>query len=144
MLVMTTSVAMAQRSNHDRRGHHDGHMAQLMEEFSAQQIAQLETKKLVLALDLSELQQSQMLEVQSQIAEDRKAAHAEMKALKESDQIKKPTTEEKFAKMDQALTKKIEVKQQIKQILNEEQYEKWEQMHHQKRRSNKVRRGKRK
>ena len=132
-LIMTTTAAFAQRPDRGRHGHQKDQMAQLMEDFSAEQLAQLETKKLTLALDLNESQQAQMLEVQSTIAEDRKAAHAKMKALKESDEYKKPTADEKFAKMDEALSKKIEVKKQIKQILTTDQYEKWEKMNHQKR-----------
>ena len=91
MLVMTTTAAFAQRPNHGRNGQKKAQMAQLMEELSAQQLAELETKKLTLALDLNDAQQTQMLAVQTEIAQDRKAAHTKMKALKESDEIKKPT-----------------------------------------------------
>ena len=143
MLVMTTTAAFAQRPNHGRNGQKKAQMAQLMEELSAQQLAELETKKLTLALDLNDAQQTQMLAVQTEIAQDRKAAHARMKALKESDEIKKPTAEEKFQKMSEGLDKKIEIKQQIKQILTADQYKKWEKMQHHKKQSRKAHRGKR-
>lgn len=146
VLVMTSSLAIAQRPNegrHHRHGPQKGPMAELMQEFTAEQIAQLETKKLTLVLDLNQSQQSQMLALQTEIAADKKAKHAERKALKESYEIKKPTSEEVFAKMDEALSKKIEVKQKVKQILNNDQYERWQQMHHQKKKARKAHRGKR-
>ena len=128
LLVMTTTAAFAQRPNHGRQGPRHAQMAQLFEEFSAEQIAELETKKLTLALDLNESQQTQMLAVQTEIAQDKKAAHAKMQELKESEEIKKPTAEERFERMNEGLDKKIAIKQQIKQILTADQYEKWEKM----------------
>ncbi|MDC7997525.1 hypothetical protein [Gilvibacter sediminis] len=143
MLALTTSAAFAQRGHRGPNPQH-GPQAEMLKDFSAEQLAQLETKKLTLALDLDADQQLAMLEVQTKIAQDKKAMMEAAKARKEADEIKKLTSEQRFEKMDAALDKKIAIKAEIKSILNADQYEKWEKMQHEKKRGRKGRHAKRK
>lgn len=143
MLALTSSVAFAQ---HGGRGYHkqDGHRAELLKELSVEQLAQLETKKLTLALDLNAAQQQEMLKVQTTIAQDKKAMFAEREARKAANETQKLTADQRFEKMDAALDKKIAIKTEIKAILSAQQFEKWERMQHHKKGRKKGRQGRRK
>ncbi|ARV12530.1 hypothetical protein BTO09_09320 [Gilvibacter sp. SZ-19] len=143
MLALTSSVAFAQ---HGGRGHHkqDGHRAELLKELSADQLAQLETKKLTLALDLNAAQQQEMLKVQTTIAQDKKAMLAEREARKAANETQKLTPDQRFEQMDAALDKKIAIKSEIKAILSDQQFEKWQRMQHHRKGRKKGRQGRRK
>lgn len=143
MLALTSSVAFAQ---HGGRGHHrqGGDKAELLKELSVEQLAQLETKKLTLALDLNAAQQQEMLKVQTTIAQDKKAMLAEREARKAANETQKLTPDQRFEKMDAALDKKIAIKSEIKAILSDQQFEKWERMQHQRKGRKKGRQGRRK
>lgn len=143
MLALTSSVAFAQ---HGGRGHHrqGGDKAELLKELSVEQLAQLETKKLTLALDLNAAQQQEMLKVQTTIAQDKKAMLAEREARKAANETQKLTPDQRFEKMDATLDKKIAIKSEIKAILSAQQFEKWERMQHHRKGRKKGRQGRRK
>jgi hypothetical protein len=143
MLALTSSVAFAQ---HGGRGHHrqGGDKAELLKELSVEQLAQLETKKLTLALDLNATQQQEMLKVQTTIAQDKKAMLAEREARKAANETQKLTPDQRFEQMDAALDKKIAIKSEIKAILSAQQFEKWERMQHHRKGRKKGRQGRRK
>lgn len=112
-----------------------------MKDFTPEQIAELQTKKLTLALDLSESQQQRVLALNTANAKVRKQKMEAREAKKEKKE--KPTSEEKYALMNERLDAKIAHKQSMKQILSKEQYEKWEKMHASKDKGKKGKRGKR-
>lgn len=92
--------------------------------FSAEQRANLKTKKLTLALDLNKTQQKEMYKFQLELAKARDARKNLNKELK-----KKPlTSNEKYEKINRNLDRKIEIKKRFKQILTPVQYEKWEKI----------------
>ena len=108
---------------YSQRGHERGHGRDGYKDLSAEQIAQLETKKLTLALDLTEKQQQQVEELQMQKAVERKAKMEERKS-----RDAKPDADERYALMNERLDKQIEMKENMKSILNKEQFEKWEKL----------------
>ena len=95
---------------------------------SAEEIATIQTKKMTLALDLTEAQQDGIYQVNLENAKLRKAHMAERKAKRESGEAKKPTKEERIEMVNKRLDHQIAVKAKMKDILSEEQYKKWERM----------------
>jgi len=93
-------------------------------DFTAGQIAELQTKKMTLHLDLTVDQQEQILEINKQNAIERKQKMEEHKALKESN--KELSGDEIFTRKSARLDKMIAHKAEMKKILNDEQFEKWE------------------
>lgn len=92
-------------------------------DLTADQIAELQTKKMVLHLDLSEKQQQQILEINKRNAIDRKRNMEEHKTLREKGQ--KPSSNEFANRMNVRLDKQIAHQKEIKKILNEKQFETW-------------------
>ncbi len=133
LLIVTLLVgftAMAQRGPHGSdRGTKD---------LTPEQMATLQTKKMTLALDLTEAQQEKVKALHLENAKMRKAKMEERKAQKE-DGEKKPTAEERYARSNDRLDHQIAHKAEMKNILSSEQYEKWQKMQH---RSGKHRKGK--
>lgn len=107
-------------------------------DYTAEEIAQLQTKKMTLALDLTEAQQREVNIINLENAKARKAKMATRKAKKDSDV--KPSKEEKLKMKNSRLDAQIANKQKMKSILNADQYTKWEK--HQGKRNHKK--GKRK
>lgn len=122
-VMMWGLMAFAQRG--------DGHKGRLAhwKDMTPEQIATLQTKKMTLALDLSESQQREIQKINLENATDRKAKMAEWKAKKESGEMTKPATEEQYAKKIALLDRQIAHKEKMKQLLSKEQYEKWADMH---------------
>jgi len=90
------------------------------------EMAKIKTKKMTLALDLSQDQQNKVEKLNIKNAELRKVAMEKRKALKDAD--KKPTPEEKLKKENEKLDHLIATKREMKNILTEEQYEKYSKM----------------
>ena len=93
-------------------------------DFTVEQMAELQTKKMTLHLDLSEQQQQQILEINKRKAADRKQKMEVRKVAKEAD--KKPTSDEIFKMKNEKMDKMIAHKAEMKNILNETQFETWE------------------
>ena len=107
------------------QGHHHREMEHM--EFTPEQQATLHSKRLALALDLNEQQQSKVMALQLKRAEERKAlmeAHR-----KNSDTAKQPATpEERFNRLNARLDRQLVYKSEMKKILSEAQYRKWSLM----------------
>jgi methionine-rich copper-binding protein CopC len=117
-LLISTFLALGMMGFAQHGPHQKG-----MKDMSPEQQASLETKKLTLALDLSENQQEQIQEIHLEKALAREAKKEE-RATRES----KPNADERYAHMSERLDRQIEVKEQMKDILNKEQYQKWERL----------------
>ena len=87
------------------------------------QIAEIQTKKMVLHLDLPEKQQQQILEINKRNAIDRKRNMEEQKTLREKGQ--KPSSDEFANRINLRLDKQIAHQKEMKKILNEKQFESW-------------------
>jgi len=96
--------------------------------FTAEEIANLQTKKMTLALDLNEKQQDEVYLISLENAKLRKANLKERKERKESRENNKPTKKEHLQRMHNMLDHKIAIKAKMKDILNDEQYKKWEKI----------------
>lgn len=83
---------------------------------------EIQAKKMTLALDLSEKQESEVLKL---LTEQR----SEMESNRPSrEEMKKMSQEERKNLKIAALDQKIEMKRDMKNILNADQYQRWEKM----------------
>lgn len=95
-----------------------------------EQMATLQTKKMVLALDLTKDQQAKVERLNLETAKRRQAKMEQWKARKESGDATKPKAEDRFAATNDRLDQQIAMQAQMKQILNADQFEKWKSMAH--------------
>ena len=91
--------------------------------FTPDQIAELQTKKMAIALELTDNQQQQIFELAKRKAVHRKEKIAEIKALKASD--KEVSSDAIFALKKARLDAQLEHQQEMKAILNDQQFETW-------------------
>ncbi len=120
MLASMSSFAQGRGDSHRQR---EGR-----EQMTPEQAATLQTKKMALALDLSDKQQQQIFEINLANAEFRKAKREERKANKASDDYERPTQEQRFEKENEMLDRRIAHQQELKKILTEDQYAQWKKM----------------
>ena len=92
-----------------------------IEEFTPEQQAILKTKKMVLDLDLSDSQKSQIMELHKKITKQAAAKKSEFKSLNKED----ITATDRFNMMNSALDAKISYQKQLKSVLNKDQYDRW-------------------
>lgn len=116
-LIGITAIAQEENRKKGRR-----HMANLTPE----QMATLQTKRMTLALDLTEDQQSKIKAMFVKSAKERKAKMESHKAKKESGETLSDA--EKFALQNERLDRQIAHKEEMKSILDDTQYTKWEKM----------------
>lgn len=110
-----------------------------------EQVATLQTKKMTLALDLTEAQQTKMKALLATKAEERKA-HMASRQERKTAGAEAPSTAERYAMANERLDRQIAFKEEISQILNDAQYIEWEAMQKQKKhraRGKKHQKGKR-
>lgn len=101
-------------------------------DMTPEQVATLHTKKMTLALDLNKGQQAQVKSLHLENAKLRKSKIEAHKAKKESEEVIKPTSDERFKMHEARLDHQIALQEQMKKILNDEQYKKWKNMRHKK------------
>ncbi len=113
VLMLTTTVMIGQEQG--RKGKRS--------DFTPEQIAELQTKKMAIALELTNTQQEQIFELAKRKATLRKEKIAEIKALKAADKEVSSDAifELKKARLDAQLAHQME----MKEILNEQQYDTW-------------------
>lgn len=97
-----------------------------MMQLEPQEMAELQTKKMTLHLDLTEAQQKKVMELNLEQAKQRKAAMK--KRMEAREKGEKPTKEQRLLFENKKLDAQIENKKKMKNILNDEQYKKWETM----------------
>ncbi|PVW14334.1 hypothetical protein [Marixanthomonas spongiae] len=94
--------------------------AELKQNLTAEQKAALRTKKMTLALDLTEKQQKEVKQLFLKEAKARKTVKKDRKNQK------KLSATERFERKSQVMDKRIAHKKEMKSILTEAQYTKWE------------------
>ena len=108
----------------------DGHKrGEMMKNLSAEEIANLKTKKMTLHLDLDESQQKEIYDINLANATKRKAHMESRKAKKETGEAQQPTKEDRLKMATAKLDHQIAMKAKMKEILNDEQFAKWEKAH---------------
>lgn len=98
------------------------------DKMTIEQRVALQTKKMTLALDLTEAQQQQVSALHLKNAKLGKVKMEERKAKKERDENKKPSADERYAMQMERLDHKIAQKAAMKKILSKEQLIKWQKM----------------
>ncbi|RUA07611.1 MAG: hypothetical protein DSY82_07855 [Flavobacteriia bacterium] len=114
LLAGMTLFTYAQKSNGKMMGHKD---------FTPQQMAELQTKKMTLALDLSPAQQSKIMALNQKMAVERTARMQKHKSMRGSGNTM--TSEERFKMQNEMLDIQIKNQAEMKKILNKDQYEQW-------------------
>ena len=94
------------------------------EKFTSEQMATLKAKKMTLQLDLNESQQKAIYKMVLKNAGEHQKSRAEAKQRKKTGE--KPSSDDRFERMNQHLDKQIEHKAAMRKILSEEQFKKWE------------------
>ncbi|MGJ8547843.1 hypothetical protein [Winogradskyella wichelsiae] len=124
-LALVTLNGFAQRK--DKKNKNEETHSELRQDISAKDIAELQSKKLTLKLDLTDAQQAKVQKIilkqteeNHKLREERKAANGEKKEKPSKDEI----VEREIHRLDQ----KIEMKREMKTILSSEQYAKFEKM----------------
>jgi hypothetical protein len=124
MALLTTSLVAAQPQGPHGRSF-DNQKEKPLHDFTPEQIAQLQTKQLTLALDLTPSQQSSVNALQLKMAKNRDANGAQKKDGR-------LTSDERYSKMISHLDAQIEVKNTFKAVLTADQYATWQKMQHRK------------
>ncbi len=127
--ILVSTIAMAQDGPQRRGEMRPEHRRELMEDLTPKQMAELKTKHMTLALDLSEKQAKEVLKLNTEMATKRKAHFEEMKAKKdESNERPKLSAEERFQMEEARLDAQIAEMRQMKTILTDTQYATWKEM----------------
>lgn len=134
LLICATGVA---QDRQDEKRQHRKEIKKERLDLSPEQIAELKSKKLTLALDLNEAQQKDVERISLEQAQQR----SEKRQNKETE--KNLSEEDRFKARIARLDSKIAHKKQMKSILTPDQYEKWEKMHSHKKKGKREHRKKR-
>lgn len=113
-LIFTITVSAQQKNGKKQKG----------PDYTPEQMATIQTKKMALALDLDANQQKSIHKLMVNAATDRKSNMDKFREKRTSGV--KPTEEERFAMENSRLDKQLAHKAEMKKILNATQYEKWE------------------
>jgi len=129
LALVTVQITAQERKN--RQNKERGNRGERMERFqdyTPEEMATLQTKKMTLHLDLTKSQQKEIQKLNLENAIDRKAKMDARKSQNEGDKFQKPSKDERLKMMNERLDNQIEMKNKMKNILNEDQFAKWEQM----------------
>ena len=127
LVILALALITFQANAQDTKDHKIGDRSDRLEkrmELEPQEMAELQTKKMTLHLDLTEAQQKKVMAINLENAKKQKEAMK--KRLEAKDEKTKPTKEEKLKRMNDRLDQQIATKKKMKEILTAEQYEKWE------------------
>ena len=119
LLVMIFAIATATAQKDTNRSEK---RVERMKQMEPKDIASFQAKKMTLALDLTDKQESQIEEVLFTAATKKKEA---MKDLKKRNELSK---QEKMALGEARMDEKIAMKRAFKEILNDQQYVEFEKM----------------
>lgn len=113
VVLFSATVNAQNKKGNNKRGNN----------FTAEQMATLQSKKLTLRLDLDQKQQKAVYEVMLKNSEERIALRAQNQQKRASGV--KPTTEERYNMENLRLEKQIAQKTEMKKILTADQYSIW-------------------
>lgn len=124
-LLATFITAQAQEERPDRKDHKRENRKEMLQQLSPEQMAQLQTKRMALELDLNESQQKELMALNTEQAAKRKTKVEELR--KKKAEGKTLTAEERFNEINAKLDEELAVQAKMKKILNEEQYQTWKE-----------------
>jgi len=105
-------------------------MRKSFEHFTPEQNAELQTKRLALALELTPTQQKQVLKINQKRAVELKK-HVEFIKSKKDSELKM-SSDERFKMINKRLDQMLAMQNEMKNILSDDQYEQWKNMQNQK------------
>ena len=126
-IALFTLNATAQKPEGPHGKHDKKERRDKFKNFTAEEIATLQTKKMTLALDLSETQKNDIYSLNLEAAKDRKAKMKAREAQKGKEKKTELSKDERYQLANERLDKQIAHKKALKNILSKEQFEKWEQ-----------------
>lgn len=104
------------------------HRKEMRSDLKSEDIATLQSKKMTLALDLTEKQQAQVKDLILKQATTRNEKVKAREKMTKGDVAQKPSKEERLKMQNARLDEQIEMKKEMKSILTADQYQKWEKM----------------
>ena len=123
-LVTMQVTAQEHRNEHQKEAKKERMHKQM--NFTHEEMATLQTKKMVLRLDLTETQQHEIHKINLANTKERKAKMEARKKMREDNKGEQTSKESRFKMMNERLDKQISNKKDMKRILSKEQFEKWE------------------
>ena len=126
LVLATIQVTAQERKN--RSNNNRGDRQERFQDYTPEEMATLQTKKMTLHLDLSEAQQKEIQKLNLENAIERKTKMEARKSQNEGKEFQKPSKEEQLKMMNERLDNQIEMKNKMKSILNDEQFAKYEEM----------------
>jgi hypothetical protein len=124
-IALITVNATAQERKRERQNKGEHERVQQFKDFSPEEVATLQTKKMTLHLDLTDAQQKQIQAIHLEQAKARKSKMEARKKMHEEGG-EKPSKEDRFNRANEQLDSRIALKSKMKNILSTEQFEKWE------------------
>ena len=125
-LALVTIQVSAQNKKQGERRSDPMERGQRMSDFTPEEMAQLQTKKTTLLLDLTVAQQKEVEKLHLENAKERQAFRETRQAKRKDGNEKNSNKEERLNMANQRLDRQLEMKKKMKKILNDEQFEKWE------------------
>ncbi len=115
MLMLISAGSFAQQR--DMAGKERAQMIQM----SSEERAVIASKRMALALDLTEAQRVEIEKLHLERAKNRETVITERR------KVAKANAAKRYARMNKNLDKRMEQQKKMKQILTEEQYDKWKE-----------------
>lgn len=128
VLALVTIQVSAQERKQDYRKGERKERINRFKDFSPEEVAELQTKRMTLDLDLTPSQQKQIQKLNLENAINRRSKMDERQAKMKEGNKEAPNKEERLKMMNERLDRQIEMKQKMAKILNSDQMEKWEKM----------------
>lgn len=125
LLIFILALSALQITAQERLKEVKRDRVQKLDNFTPEEAATIKTKKMTLALDLTDAQQKEIYKLNLEEAQERKQIVDARRKMREEGKGKTMADEKHFEKMNDKLDKQIEHKQRMKSILNPEQYDKW-------------------
>jgi hypothetical protein len=122
ILISLPNVITAQNTQRQNQTANNRGMA----DYTPEEAATLQTKRMTLLLDLTEKQQAQVQKLFLENATQRQAMREANQAKRQTGEGNKPSKEERFAMQNKRLDNQIAMKAKMKEILTEDQFVKWE------------------
>ncbi|UPS91902.1 MULTISPECIES: hypothetical protein [unclassified Bizionia] len=129
IFLIALALVTFQLSAQDKKQmHKKGERAEKMQAYTPEEMAELQTKKLTLDLDLTKEQQKQVMTLNLEAAKERKAMMEKRQEFQKEKEAKSVSKDDKLKMKNDRLDKQIAMKAKMKEILNDEQYAKWEKL----------------
>lgn len=122
MLLLLVTGMNAQDKKKDRKEKAKARMERT-ENMTPDQIAELQTKKMAIDLDLSDAQQKEIFEINKAQAIKRKEQMSKWRAMREEGE--RPSENERMKMMSARLDEQKALQDKMKSVLNDEQFAKW-------------------